>query len=92
LEYQYGNYTSQFFANIYLNELDHYIKENLKIKEYIRYMDDFIVLTDTKKEAIELKEKVAIFLKEKLNLKLNKKTNCFKAKQGVAFVRISYLY
>ena len=34
-----GNYTSQFFANIYLNELDHYVKEVLKIKYYVRYMD-----------------------------------------------------
>ena len=34
-----GNYTSQFFANIYLNELDKYIKEELKVKYYVRYMD-----------------------------------------------------
>ena len=34
-----GNYTSQWFANIYLNEMDHYIKENLNIKYYVRYMD-----------------------------------------------------
>ena len=39
-----GNYTSQFFANIYLNELDQYVKRILKIKYYVRYMDDFIVL------------------------------------------------
>ena len=43
-----GNYTSQFFANIYLNELDHFVKENLKVKYYVRYMDDFILLLDTK--------------------------------------------
>ena len=36
-----GNYTSQFFANIYLNELNSYIKRTLKIKFYVRYMDDF---------------------------------------------------
>lgn len=39
-----GNYTSQFFANIYLNKFDHYVKEELKIKYYVRYMDDFILL------------------------------------------------
>ena len=39
-----GNYTSQYFANIYLDKLDKYIKEDLKIKYYIRYMDDFILL------------------------------------------------
>ena len=37
-----GNYTSQFFANIYLNELDQYVKRVLKVKYYVRYMDDFI--------------------------------------------------
>ena len=41
-----GNYTSQFFANIYLNELDQYVKRKLKIKYYIRYMDDFILLQE----------------------------------------------
>ena len=39
-----GNYTSQYFANIYLDKLDKYIKETLKVKYYVRYMDDFILL------------------------------------------------
>ena len=43
-----GNYTSQFFANIYLNEMDQYVKRVLKIKYYVRYMDDFIFLLKTK--------------------------------------------
>ena len=34
-----GNYTSQFFANIYLNELDHFVKEKLRVRFYLRYMD-----------------------------------------------------
>ena len=46
-----GNYTSQIFANIYLNELDQYIKHILKVKYYYRYMDDSIILVKTKKEA-----------------------------------------
>ncbi len=48
-----GNYTSQYFANIYLNELDHYVKEVLRIKYYIRYMDDFIFLLPTKKRCFK---------------------------------------
>lgn len=80
-----GNYTSQFFANIYLNELDHFVKEKLKIKYYVRYMDDFILLLENKEEALEIKEKLAEFLDEKLKLQLNKKTNYFKNKQGVCF-------
>ena len=41
--YLFGNYTSQWFANFYLQSLDHYIKEELKIKYYLRYMDDMIL-------------------------------------------------
>ncbi len=44
-----GNYTSQYFANIYMNKLDHYVKEELKIKYYVRYMDDFANVQKTKK-------------------------------------------
>ena len=49
-----GNYTSQFFANIYLNELDQFVKRTLKVKYYVRYMDDFILLAKTKGECIKL--------------------------------------
>ena len=78
-----GNYTSQFFANIYLNELDHFIKEQLHVKYYVRYMDDFILILDDKNSAIKAKERISEFLHEKLHLKLNKKTNYFKCSQGV---------
>ena len=81
-----GNYTSQFFANIYLTELDHFVKESLRIKYYVRYMDDFILLIDSKEEAIQVLEKIRRFLNEKLKLNINKKTNYFKAKQGVTFL------
>ena len=80
-----GNYTSQMFANIYLNEVDQYIKHNLKIKYYCRYLDDSIVIVQTKKEAKEVLTKIKEFLKEKLQLELNKKTQIFKGKQGVNF-------
>ncbi len=80
-----GNYTSQYFANIYLNMFDHYVKEVLKVKYYIRYMDDFAFVLNSKEECKEILEKVTLFLKEKLKLKLNKKTNYFKGKQGINF-------
>jgi len=80
-----GNYTSQMFANIYLNEIDQYIKHNLKIKYYCRYLDDSIVIVETKKEAKNALEKIKMFLKENLGLELNKKTQIFKNKQGVNF-------
>lgn len=80
-----GNYTSQMYANIYLNELDQYVKTELKCKYYFRYMDDVILLLKTKEEAKEILEKIRRFLKEKLELELNQKTQIFKSKQGVNF-------
>lgn len=53
-----GNYTSQYFANIYLNTLDHYVKEELKIKYYVRYMDDFVLLLNNKEEAKEILKRI----------------------------------
>lgn len=85
IEIPIGNYTSQYFANIYLNKLDHYVKEQLKVKYYVRYMDDFILLLKDKEQCKEILQKIRKFLEEKLELKLNKKTNYFKAKQGVNF-------
>lgn len=80
-----GNYTSQMYANIYLNELDQYIKHKLKCKYYFRYMDDGTILLKTKEEAKEILAKIRIFLKENLELELNQKTQIFKNKQGVNF-------
>lgn len=80
-----GNYTSQYFANIYLNVLDHYVKEELHVKYYVRYMDDFVLLLNSKEEAKLILQKIKKFLEENLKLKLNKKTNYFKGKQGVLF-------
>lgn len=80
-----GNYTSQIFANIYLNEIDQYIKHNLKVKYYFRYMDDSILFVQTKKEAKEILIKIKEYLDTYLKLELNKKTQIFKSKQGVNF-------
>lgn len=80
-----GNYTSQFFANIYLNELDHYVKEVLRVKYYIRYMDDFILLVETKDEAIRLKKLITEFIETNLKLELNEKSRYYPNKMGVDF-------
>ena len=73
------------FANIYLNEIDQYIKHNLHIKYYCRYLDDSIVIVKTKNEAKQALENIKIYLKENLGLELNQKTQIFKNKQGVNF-------
>ena len=80
-----GNYTSQWFANIYLNELDHYIKEDLKIKYYVRYMDDFICLCKTKEECKDNLFKIKKFLNDNLNLELNHKSRYYPSSMGINF-------
>lgn len=63
-----GNYTSQTFANIYLNELDQYATRKLKIKNYYRYMDDIVILARNKNEAKEYLNEIKEFLQKKLEL------------------------
>ena len=80
-----GNYTSQFFANIYLNELDNYIKRVLKIRYYCRYIDDFILILKSKKDCIKYKALIERFLWEHLKLELNSKSKYYPHKMGVNF-------
>lgn len=83
--FQFGNLTSQIFANVYYNEADQYIKHKLKVKYYYRYMDDSIILMEKKDELKEVKNKIEKFITEELYLSFNSKTNIFKSKQGVNF-------
>lgn len=80
-----GNYTSQYFANIYLNELDQYIKNTLKLKYYLRYMDDFVIMLETKEECKKVINIVSVFLKDKLKLELNHKSRYYPSKFGINF-------
>ncbi len=80
-----GNYTSQMFGNIYLNEQDQFVKHKLHIKYYARYLDDSIIIVKTKEEAKNALKEIKRFLEENLKLKLNNKTQIFKGKQGVNF-------
>src|SRR5699024_8509720 len=76
---------SQMFANIYLNEVDWFVKQELNIKYYSRYMDDSVILVKTKQEAINALEKIKKYLKENLKLELNRKTQIFKSMQEVNY-------
>lgn len=71
-----GNLTSQFFANVYLDVLDHYCKEILKIKNYIRYMDDFVLFHQSKNQIKIWKKNIIQFLKQELKLEIKEK-ECF---------------
>lgn len=66
-----GNLTSQFFANVYLNELDQFAKRRLKSKYYLRYVDDFLFLSPNKEQLKKWRDEVSVFLKDRLGLELN---------------------
>lgn len=81
-----GNLTSQMFANIYLNELDQYAKHTLGIHFYVRYMDDIIILSDSKEQLHQWKDAIEQFLRDELELELNRKTTIRPISVGVDFV------
>jgi hypothetical protein len=82
-----GNVTSQLFANIYLNELDQFIKHKLKAKYYLRYCDDFIILEENEKHLNGLVDPVSRFLKDNLKLSLHPgKIIIRKFRQGIDFL------
>jgi len=66
-----GNLTSQFFANIYLNELDQFVKHTLKCRHYVRYVDDFVLLSRDKEELVRWRGATDQFTRERLNLTLH---------------------
>lgn len=66
-----GNLTSQVFANIYLNELDQFVKHKLRVKYYLRYADDFLLLSNSKECLYDLIGPIRVFLEDKLKLELH---------------------
>jgi len=66
-----GNLTSQMFANLYLDPLDHFVKERLRVRHYVRYMDDFVLLADDAAQARGWRREVETFLHDRLALRLN---------------------
>ncbi len=66
-----GNLTSQFFANVYLHELDLFVKHKLRAKYYIRYVDDFVILHNNENIVYEWKDEIDKFLREKLDIELH---------------------
>ncbi len=81
-----GNLTSQFFANVYLNKFDHFIKRDLKIKHYVRYVDDFVLFHKDKQKLIEVKKIIEKYLEENLGLNLRDDFKLKKNNQGLDFL------
>ncbi|KKT23235.1 MAG: RNA-directed DNA polymerase [Candidatus Nomurabacteria bacterium GW2011_GWF2_43_8] len=68
-----GNLTSQLLVNIYMNEFDQFVKRELKVKYYVRYADDFVILSENQNDLLLLLRYIVLFLREKLKLELHPK-------------------
>ena len=88
-----GNITSQFFANLYLNDLDQFVKHFLRIKYYIRYVDDFVILHESKKQLEEWKALIDNFLKKELKIELHpNKSKIIRLDKGIKFLGFRVFY
>lgn len=87
-----GNMTSQWFAVFYLDIMDRFIREKLKIEFYSRYMDDFVLIDKDKDKLKNALAELKLFLEKELKLELNQKTQIFPIKNGVDYLGFhSYL-
>ncbi|RJX20282.1 MAG: hypothetical protein C4563_06385, partial [Desulfobulbus sp.] len=80
-----GNLLSQIYALIYLNPLDHFIKRVLKVRHYVRYVDDFVLVGLTREQCLSCRLRIIEFLKNELRLELSK-TTIQKIRRGINFV------
>lgn len=81
-----GNLTSQFWANVYLNELDQFVKRQLKVRAYLRYVDDFLLFSDDKRELLAWRAAIIEFLAG-LRLTIHEESaQARPARQGVTFL------
>jgi RNA-directed DNA polymerase len=88
-----GNLTSQFFANVYLNELDQFVKHKLKAKQYIRYVDDFVIFHHNYALLDRWKQEISMFLINSLKLNLHKdKTKIIKLGSRINFLGFRIFY
>ena len=82
-----GNLTSQYFANLYLGELDHLIKDRLRLPGYVRYMDDMVVLADSKARLHDALATITEFLETRLRLELRpERTRLLPVTQGLPWL------
>jgi retron-type reverse transcriptase len=82
-----GNLTSQFFANVYLNELDQYIKHKMRVKYYIRYVDDFVIFHRDKLLLKKWMAEIDEFLKQNLKIEMHpEKSRIIKIDKGITML------
>lgn len=86
-----GNLTSQLLANVYLNDLDWYIKRTLNIKHYVRYADDLTIFVNSKDQAQFVFDKIDYFVRNKLNMRLHpRKSSVIRFKEE--YKSLGFLY
>jgi hypothetical protein len=83
-----GALTSQLFANIYLDQLDHYIKDGLGIRCYCRYMDDFIIISPDKARLREILSKIEFFFEPPADVAAEPQNSHFPQRTGCRFLRV----
>ena len=81
-----GNLSSQFFVNVYLHELDLFVKHVLKCKRYVRYVDDFLLISDSREQLVEWRARIEQFLADRLRLALKPGQDIAPLSQGVDFL------
>ncbi len=82
-----GNLTSQFFANVYLNGFDHFVKEQLHVQKYLRYVDDFSLFSDDWNFLFDARLAIEEYLGNQLRLKIHPiKSQLFETKHGANYV------
>lgn len=82
-----GNLTSQFFANVYLSPFDHFVKEDLRIPGYVRYVDDFVLFHSDKEFLHKCRKEISDYLSRKLRLNVHeRKTSVFGTSSGLTFL------
>lgn len=81
-----GNLTSQFFANVYMNDFDNFVKRKLKVKRYIRYVDDFVLFDASKERLKYLKKEIEDYLGKELRLQLREDSRLRKHTEGLDFL------
>lgn len=81
-----GNLTSQFFANVYMNSFDHFVKRELKVKRYIRYVDDFVLFDNSKERLSKIYTEIEQYLKKELHLRLREDSKLSKNVDGLDFL------
>lgn len=81
-----GNLTSQFFANVYLNELDQFVKQTLKCRFYIRYVNDAVLVDPDPDRLLRWRDRIAGFLEDRLSLALKDRGRLRRVTEGADFL------